>query len=494
MVNAVGPSSSNVKTSIFYVNDIHGQVPKMEQITNASTQFDAFVKQQNKLDSLKLSSGDTFIGKDPKTNLAAASFLDNAGIQASTLGNHEFDGTASLLAQTLDKVKNTKFLGMNLNFPQNSPLEKNVTRSTVIESNGNKYGIIGLEPIDINVRIKSPALLEGITVDDDAQTLKELQEEVNKLQQQGLDKIILLSHTGNEREKKIAQSISGIDVILGGHSHDLIEGIEQGKNLFYSPSGEPVVITQAGKDGNNFGILNLEFNDKGQIVSAQNNVMETQNFNKNLLMSTMTDKILGSSPVAGKINSIDPFPKKNLIEENALAEFVTDAAKEHFNADIVLLNSATIRGSIAAGDVKERDIRSLFPFKNKLCKVQLSEKDFIDALNHGGSSITKPDLKPGILQGSGFTYTLNKEGKVVEAAIIDKNNQKHPIDVNNPNPNKMYNAIYDDFLTSGADKFTMLKRENPDKTQEAFDDVLINHMKAKNTPFDIKKDGRIKFV
>ena len=92
--------------------------------------------------------------------------------------------------------------------------------------------------------------MEGITIDDKEQTIKELQEEVAKLQQQGVNKIILLSHEGNTVEKEIAQRVTGIDVILGGHSHDLIEGVTPGENLFYSPSGEPVVITQAGRDGN----------------------------------------------------------------------------------------------------------------------------------------------------------------------------------------------------------------------------------------------------
>ena len=60
--------------SIFYVNDIHGQLPRMEQLMTASKQFDTFVK-ENKSDSLKLSGGDNFIGCDESVNNAAAAFL-----------------------------------------------------------------------------------------------------------------------------------------------------------------------------------------------------------------------------------------------------------------------------------------------------------------------------------------------------------------------------------------------------------------------------------
>lgn len=495
MVNSVNHSTPNVKSSIFYINDIHGQLPKMEQITNASVQFDSFVKQQ-KVDGLKLCSGDTFIGGDEKTNLAAATFLDTAGIQASTFGNHEFDMAVSKLANTIKNVK-TKFIGMNLNLPENSALKAKTLRSTIIEENGNKYGIIGIQPIDMTNRIKKKELLEGITVDDTEQTIKELQQEVETLKKQGINKIVLLSHVGNKKEKEIAQKVNGIDVILGGHSHELIEGIKEGQNLFYSPNGEPVVITQAGRDGHNFGVLNLEYNDKGVIVEAQNNVMKTSDYNKNLIMSVTADKLLGESPTIGTLGKADPYPKKPLIEENPYASFVADAVRKEMDVDLVLVNSANFRGCISPGILTERDISSIFPFKNKLCKVELTEKELIDALNHGGTSLKTPDNKPNILQVSGLTYTFNKDGKVIEASFIDKAGNKQPIDVNNPNPNKKYITIYDDYMCEGGDKFTMLKKMDTllEKYDYDKDKVAIDYIKKLNgQPFDIVKDNRIKFA
>lgn len=495
MVTPIQTPSASVKSSIFYINDVHGQEPKMEQLTSASTQFDSFVKQK-KVDGLKFSSGDTFIGADEKTNKVAATFLQTAGIQASTLGNHEFDISASVLSKLISNSK-TKFVGMNMNMPDNSALKNKVTRSTIIEQNGNKYGVIGLQPIDMNKRIKNKNLLEGITIDDEKETFKELQQEVDNLKKQGINKIILLSHTGNVEEKKIAQSVSGIDVILGGHSHDLIKGLKQGENLFTSPSGEPVVITQAGRDGHNFGVLNVEYNDKGVITKAENNVQDTSCYGKSLLMTTMANSILGKSPTVGKVGNADPYPKNPLIEENPYADFVGDAVRKELGADIVLINSANFRGDMPAGTITERDVSSIFPFKNKLCKVQISEKELIDALNYGGTSLKTPDHKPNIMQVSGLTYTMNKEGKVVEASYIDKDNQKHSINVNNPDPNKKYTAIYDDYICQGNDNFTMLKKMDSLIEYYPFDKdkVAIDYIKKfNNQPFDIKKDNRIQIV
>ena len=485
------------KTSIFYVNDLHGQIPKMQRLFSAAKHTELLGKQAG-ADVLKFSSGDTFIGEDVKRNTVASTFLHMADIDAEALGNHEFDITATKCGDLLRNSK-TKLLGMNLNFPQPPcSLSQNVSRSTIVQGeNGEKYGVIGIQPPDLESRIKDKQrLLDGISVDDENQTIKELQEEVDKLKQQGLNKIILLSHTGNKFEKKIAQSVSGIDVILGGHSHDLIKGVKEGENLFYSPSGEPVVITQAGRDGNNFGVLNLEFNENGHISSVQNNVHDTNIYSPNLIMSKTVDSILGKSPQIGILKHVDKLPG-NIIEENPWADFVADAMKNSLDADIAIVNSANFRGSVDTGIVTERDITSIFPFENKLLKVKLSEKDLVDAIKHCAKTLTNENHKPGILQVAGLNYTLNKNGDLLDLTFIDKSGHKQVIDVNNPNPNREFTAVYDEFLFNGGDKCDMLIRDESQVIQRYDfdkDKVTIDHIKTLPQPFEVHVDGRIKIV
>ena len=488
---------SKTKTSIFYINDIHGQIPKMERLVSAG-QHASVVADKNGADFFKLCSGDTFIGSDEKRNMAAASFLNVAGIDANAPGNHEFDITASICGKLLKDSK-THILGMNMNFPLNSSaLSQKVLRSVVKEGkNGEKYGLIGVQPSDIHSRLKKQDNLEGITIDDKDQTMAELQEEVNKLQQQGVNKIFLLSHQGNNVEKEIAQKVSGIDVILGGHSHHLIEGVKEGENLFYSPSGEPVIITQAGRDGNNFGILNLEFNDKGQISYVQNNVMDTNIYSSNMVMSKTMDSILGESPEIGTLAYVDPLPKQANLEENPWADFVADAVKNQLDAEIVLINSANFRGSVDTGRVTERDISSIFPFNNKLFKVKLNEKDLVDAIKLCGQSFVSKNNKPGIMQVSGLNYTLDKAGNLLALTYTDKQGQKRNIDVNNPDPNKTYTAVYDEFLIGGGDNLTMLKREDKDIIERYSydkDKVTVDYIRTLQQPFEVRKDNRIQII
>lgn len=481
--------------SIFYVNDIHGQLPTMLKITNASTQFDACVFDKDNIDSFKFSSGDIYIGSDDMANTASTMFLNVNEIQATVLGNHEFDMGATKLAKFLPLIKAVK-VGANATYPAKNPIKGQVLKSVVITGkSGEKYGIVGAQSPTLIERMKDPTLFEGITISGGEKAYKELQSEVNKLRNQGINRIIMLSHSGYEEEKEIAKHVSGVDVILGGHSHDLIFDITEGKNLQYSPLGEPVVITQAGRDGKNFGILNVEYDDNGVIVKAQNNVYKTSEFNKSLLMTTTADVVLGQSPILGQVESVPVLTDRMNVEENGYSEVFLDIVRGETGADIVLMNSANFRGSLDLGNFTARDIGGIFPFKNKMCIVELSEKRLIEALNHGGSSLVAPDLKPSILQVSGMNYTLSKDGKVTQAAVC-KDGKMIELDVNNPSDTKIFKVAYDDYLLAGGDAFTSLKGVNVLKKYDYDkDQIIINYfMKNKNCkPLVIKSDGRVKF-
>ena len=481
--------------SIFYVNDIHGQLPTMLKITNASTQFDACVADDEDIDSFKFSSGDIYIGSDDMANTASTMFLNVNEIQAEVLGNHEFDMGATKLAKFLPMIKAVK-VGANATYPDKNPIKGPVLKFVVMTGkSGEKYGIVGAQSPTLIERMKDPTLFEGITISGGEKAYKELQKEVDKLLAQGIDRIIMLSHSGYEEEKDIAKHVSGVDIILGGHSHDLIFDITEGKNLQYSPKGEPVVITQAGRDGKNFGILNVEYDENGVIVKAQNNVYKTSEFNKSLLMTTTADVVLGQSPILGQVESVPVLTDRMNVEENGYSEVFLDVVRLETGADVVLMNSANFRGSLDLGNFTARDIGGIFPFKNKMCIVELSEKHLIDALNHGGSSLLAPDLKPSILQVSGMNYTLSKDGKVTQAAVC-QNGKMVDLNVNAPSDTRMFKVAYDDYLLAGGDAFTSLKDAKVLKKYDYDkDQIVINYfLKNKDSkPLVIKSDGRIKF-
>src|SRR5574344_220637 len=412
MINAINSSNINTpqksRTSIFYVNDIHGKMTNMERIYTASRDFDSF-EPSEKTDKLKLSSGDIILGEDFKSNVVANKFLNWSGFIANALGNHEMDVVPSKLAELMNTAK-YKLLAANVNVVQNSPMKDKIQKSTVFEENGNKYGIIGIAPSDVKDRVKMNESLKEISVDDVDTTIKDVQTEVDKLKAQGINKIILLSHSGLSNDKRIAQETSGIDIILGGHTHDLLKGVEQGKNLFTSKTGEPVVITQSGKDGENTGLLNVEWDDvKGVITKVQNDVTPVRGtYTRTLPMKTAVEQILGKPEIVGTISKAEAAPKNRTIEPSAHANFITDAMRIQLGTDISLLNAANIRGNFSEGTVDTRLMADITPFKNKMVIANVNEVELVNALKNGAKSMATDGHKPGLLLTSGLKYDVTK--------------------------------------------------------------------------------------
>ena len=97
----------------------------------------------------------------------------------------------------------------------------------------------------------------------------------------------------------------------------------------------------------------------------------------------------------------------------------------------------------------------------------------------------------------GLKYKMDTAGNLLELYYYDKQGKINPIDVNNPSPDKMYTAVYDEFLIGGGDGLSMLKREDKDIIERYSydkDKVTIDYIKTINQPFQVRKDGRISIV
>lgn len=499
MVSAVNASIApkTTRTSIFYVNDEHSHIPNMEKLKTASDEFDSFVPSE-KADKLKFSAGDFCLGRGIQDSKLAITAQNSMGIMATAGGNHEFDLKKEELAEVLKDSK-YKFLGLNVDVPQdcddNKKISKDILKSYVQEQNGTKYGVIGLLPHDFHFHSTDPVEYKNYNILPMEETVSRMQNEIDNLNKQGIDKIIVLSHGGYLADIKLAKAVEGIDVIIGGHSHDLIKGVKEDKNLFYSKkTGAPTIITQAGKDGNYFGVLNLEFDDKGVITKAQNNVSKTEGFQRSPIIKYFTDKFLGKSEVVGRITSAVKEPP-SLVKENPSADFICDIERKELGSDIAIMNSANMRASFEVGPLSTRDISGLAPFKNKMCIIKLTEKELVDAIKAGAKSLTSDENMPGILQVSGLKYTITKSGELKEVKFIDKDKKETVIDINNPSTTKTYRTAMDDFVAKGGNGYISNKLKDAEiRFDFDKDKVVIDYFKKQTKPVKIKVDERITIV
>ena len=179
--------------------------------------------------------------------------MNAMGYDACTIGNHEFDFGLDNLARLI-KMAKFDFVCANYDFA-GTVCEYLVKPYTIIERGGKKIGIFGLSPDPKGLVAQENFVgVKFISPIDAANRC------VAELTAKGCDAIVCLSHLGwkikNEyNDERLAAETAGIDIILGGHSHDYFEQPATYRNS----EGNNVIMQQMGKNGRHLGWVNLSF-------------------------------------------------------------------------------------------------------------------------------------------------------------------------------------------------------------------------------------------
>lgn len=491
--------------SLFHMHDFHGQSARMERAQTAGEAFDkgeldtddSALDAEKAVDRLKLCSGDMFLGSNPERIAIVNEFLNNIGVIANTVGNHECDSPTLDFAQLLSSKK-YRLVGTNIHPETGNAMNEIVSNSFIVEVNGHKYGIIGATPVDIMEHTARPEQIEALKTDTIDLTIEEIQDDINTLKQNGVNKIILLSHLGVDFDRFIAQKVNDIDVILGGHTHTLFTDVVEGENLFYSPKGEPVLIVQSGRDGEYIGVPNMKFNELGQIIDIDYNVVATDDFERSKSTQEKFDKILGKAELLGSISKIDKTPRDIYALENPNCNFIMDCLRAETGADIAVMNAASIRNKFAEGEIMDRDLEDVLPFSDRTIVTQVTEKELVNAVqNIVTKTIQSPNHRPGIIQVSGINYSYDKNtGKLLSFNIVDKEGNVKEVDINNPS-DKTYTVAGTHFCISSDDCGLGLQ-ENADHPIKSYScdikEFVKNYLKKQTEPVEMVSEGRIRAV
>ena len=130
--------------------------------------------------------------------------------------------------------------------------------------------------------------------------------------------------------------------------------------------------------------------------------------------------------------------------------------------------------------------------------VPVTEKELVDAFKLVTKrTLTRASNKPGLYAVSGLNYTVSKSKKaLVEMNFIDKDGNIIPIDIDNPDPNKIYRVAADEFITMGGDDIPMLDKINQAYKIYPYDkDIMVcQYLKDFKEPVKINQVGRLKIV
>ncbi|EKB50161.1 bifunctional metallophosphatase/5'-nucleotidase [Cecembia lonarensis] len=275
---ATGLSPVKSKTiSILHTNDMHSRIEPFPNDggrwanQGGMTKLAALVSDIRKQEEnvLLLDAGDVFQGT-PYFNFYGGELefklMSKMGFDAATMGNHEFDNG---LTGFYDQLPHTNFpyICSNYDFSQ-TILKDAVLPYRVIKKSGLRIGIFGLG-IEL-YGLVAKKNFEATVYEDPVAVSREM---VQELKSKKADLVICLSHLGYSYrtqkidDLKLAAAISGIDLIIGGHTHTFLEE----PTLIKNADGHQTIIHQVGTGALRLGKVDFEFGKENQIIHAKAN-------------------------------------------------------------------------------------------------------------------------------------------------------------------------------------------------------------------------------
>lgn len=379
-VCAVSAEEKSTEIHIVHTNDIHGYY---KSTSGGQIGFDAVKTIADKENAdLILDAGDTFHGQSFATveeGKSIAELMDAVGYDAMTPGNHDWSYSADRLRE-LDRESSFTILASNVadtngdRYFDNNFYIKNVTADDGTKVRVGVFGVID-EDFYTSTSAKN---VENVRFENSAETATAY---ANFLRDdENCDIILALTHNANP-EKFIAET-SGIDAVIAGHQHILID------KYCTDSDGKSVKLVEANCFFKNVGVLTLTYSNEKGVTDA---VEKTY--------SSADTKRMSDEKIASDISAIEKREQSVLSEvigessrdyaysweelrtsEQEIGRIVTAAYLDFTGADVAMENAGGIRSGIPKGNVTYSDLISISPYGNVLVEKALTGQQIIDIL------------------------------------------------------------------------------------------------------------------
>jgi 2',3'-cyclic-nucleotide 2'-phosphodiesterase (5'-nucleotidase family) len=451
-----------VKVTVIHTNDSHTNLlpggPRDQQLQAHIGGIAKFatvigISKAQPENPIVLYSGDFSIGDIMYCKYLGAAelqLMSGIGVDAITLGNHEFDLTPYYLDSSIYYGKmnpKMQILSANGNFDAVPGLKSKVIPDTIFVRDGVKIGVFGMTTPE-TMMLSQP---DPVIFPMDAKLVQsKVIEEVTKLKKAECEVVIMLSHMGYENDVALAQ-IPEINAIVGGHDHFLLKTPTIINNCYVVQVG--AFYENAGKF--EFDVSNGKVTDvKWSLIPLDENVPEAGSIVDILNgMKAEVESTYGSiapvysAKIADVAETLEETPidlLKDGYNDAPVANLVADAFKAWGGTDIGLTACGMTSHKLYKGPIVGADIYRMigygFNTKNtlgyRMVKFEMTGTDIMKGLQFGLLKITTTD--DFLLQGSNLTYgykfiqqeghPLNNRGMLLWAKIGGQ-----PID-----PNKWY--------------------------------------------------------
>lgn len=446
-----------------------------------------------------LDGGDQFQGSLFYTTYkgkAAAELMNKLGYDAMAVGNHEFDDGPETLAAFMDAVE-FPVISANIDASQNAALKDKLVGTAIIEVGGEKIGVVGGTTLD-TPEISSPG--DDVIFMDDVDSI---QADVDELLEQGITKIIALTHEGYHRDQELAAAVLGLDAVVGGHSHSPLGTMDNAEGpyptLVAGAEGVDVPVVQAYAYSKYLGHLKLTFDDDGKVTGIEGEPIlmdasvapdaETLARIGELAapIAELREKVVAetSAPIDGdRVNC--------RAKECEMGNLVADAMLARVNdqgISIAIANGGGLRASIDAGPVTMGEVYTVLPFQNTLATFELQGSDVVAALENGASQIEEGAGR--FAQVAGLKYSIDtaaEPGSRVSDVMVMDGDDWAAID-----PEGVYGVVSNNYMRGGGDGYEVFAT----RAQNAYDfgpdlaEVLAEYLAMQGADYKPALDGRI---
>lgn len=495
------------KIVILHTNDVHGAdvAVKGTSIGTAGVvQLKKDFEAAGAKKVLLLSDGDAIMGKplvSADKGKSAIDFMNAAGYDAMSVGNHELDFGLENLKEL---VKLAKFPILDANMTTAADGKPVFNANKIFDVGGVKIGVFGLSTPETMTKADA-SKMPGVTFAQGEKLYAVAQAQVDELKAAGANLIVCLGHLGIDKESipnrsiELCQKVNGIDLFIDGHSHSTTaQIIKEINNADKTNLLNGTRIVSTGTALANVGLVIYDPTTKtltdslistkeySKVDDAVAKVVNDRNTAVNEQYGSVkvgTSEIdLNGTPSGGNGTAVNTkaviaFPAGDglRMSETNLGDFSADAilwqARKVLGenqADLAITNGGGIRTTVGKGSISMLDLLTVYPFGNTVATIKVTGAQLLEALE-ASTQFTPVSASGGFPQVAGVKFAVETAVEYAKGdqysgstfyapknpgsrVTISEVNGK-PFDINGT-----YIVATNDFTAKGGDTFGVFKR------------------------------------
>ncbi len=407
------------KITILHTNDLHAHI-SAEQGKAGAAAIAGYFKQVKKEEKnvLVLDAGDLLQGPPVSAvtkGKAVFEVVDLMGYSVLTLGNHEFDYGAEALSAAVNDLE-TPIVSCNVLY-RGRPF---LPSAVLVRLGELRVAVVGGLGGSLHRSIGDQHVRDFKFTRLSAALKKQVEEWRGRA-----DLVVAITHQGFDKDLRLAEKMTGLDVIIGGHDHGWHNAAKMVGIIRDAGEGEEdrwqTVVASAAPYGKAVGHLVFSYDDQ------KDQVMD---FEFRLVTAAELAQAEPGGAVKRKVAKIERSLTKRfgrkLAEaaerldregwEKSVGGFVADGLAWAVDADIGLTNAGGLRDDLAAGEVTVADIWKVSPFDNTICTFYVTGEEVVEILEGYTSR------RSGALQVSGLSYSFRFAGRktIVTKCSLDE--------------------------------------------------------------------------